>query len=89
MTVLSDTVTRFFATETCVEVSSPAQVRGLPGSAVTVRACDNGQGGGFFRDFFRITVFDSAGNILYTREGNLTGGNLQASLIRSTGEEPR
>jgi cytochrome c peroxidase len=74
--VLSNAVDRFLTTETCAQVWGLAQVNGTNGFAFTAKACDNGQGGGFFRDFFHITV----PGIPYTREGNLTGGNLQASV---------
>lgn len=62
-------------------MSGPAQLNGSQGFTFTLMACDNGQDGGFFRDFFHITVLDLSGRVpVAAREGILTGGNLQASV---------
>ena len=80
ITVQSNAVNQFLTTETCAQVSGPAQVNGAQGFTFTAKACDNGQDGGFFRDFFQITVIDGSGFVVVSRQGNLTGGNLQASI---------
>jgi hypothetical protein len=73
----SNAVTLFTSTDTCVTVWGPAQVNGNSGFTAGSQTCDHRQSGEGL-DTFAITVFDSAGAIVYNREGTLTGGNVQA-----------
>jgi len=88
--IRADQVDRFFTTETCVEMSGPAEVNESVGYAYTTRACDSGQ----FkhnddddrdddqpgrRDWFEVTV-TGPNAFHYHREGRLTGGNVQTHI---------
>ena len=77
--IQTDTITRHESTETCVRTWGPAQVNGDFGFSFTAKGCDHKQPG-VDRDYFEITVWNSAGAPVYTKAGFLTGGNLQAHI---------
>jgi cytochrome c peroxidase len=79
LTIQTDTITRHESTETCVRTWGPARVNGDFGFSFTAKGCDNKQPG-VNRDFFEITVWNSAGVPVYSNAGFLTGGNLQAHI---------
>jgi cytochrome c peroxidase len=79
LNIHSDTITRHESLETCVRVWGPAQVNGATGFSFTAKGCDHKQPG-VDRDFFELTVWDSAGMPRYFNAGFLTGGNLQAFI---------
>jgi hypothetical protein len=66
---------RVMSDPTCVTFSGPARVNGLAGYTFTVnQACDKAEPG-IGRDVFDISV--SGPGVGYSRNGTLTGGNLQ------------
>jgi cytochrome c peroxidase len=86
--IRSTSVDSSFTTENCVRLTGNATFDGASGYRYSARGCDNGQfadkdgsGKPVRRDTFDITVTNAAnGSVVYSRSGQLTGGNVHAHI---------